>query len=80
MYQQYMEQNNIYEINGYLVKINKDKFESNKMYSERVLYIINNLKKYKKTIDIKDNLMEQIRLSRIYVNQKFLHCKYSLTA
>ena len=80
MYRQSMEQdkylklldNQIFEVNGFLIKIPKDKYENKKIYLERVLFIIKNLKK-------SDNLLEYIRLSRIYVNRKFLHCKYNIS-
>ena len=35
-----MEQNEFYEINGFVVQIPKDKYEFNNSYLERVLFII----------------------------------------
>ena len=71
-----MEQNEFYEVNNFVVKITKDKYEVDKIYSDRVIYIIEELKKYKTYSEIKKKIDKYINLSRMYVNNKFLGCVY----
>ena len=70
-----MEQNEFYEVNNIIIKISKDRYEVDKLYKERVIFVLNNIKKYGKKIDSKEINM-YINMSRIYINEKFLKCKY----
>ena len=71
-----MEQNDLYNVNGVVVKIPKDKYEFNRPYLDRVSFIISKLKKYNDYKEIKRNKDNIILMSRIYVNEKILNCKY----
>ena len=66
-----MEQNEFYEVNNIIIKISKDRYEVDKLYKERVIFVLNNIKKYGKKIDSKEINM-YINMSRIYINEKFL--------
>jgi len=71
-----MEQNEFYEVNGFIIKIPRDKYEFDSSYSDRVLFIISKLKNYDNYEEIKENLDKTIILSKLYINEKLLNCKY----
>ena len=60
----------IFEYQGSFYIIEKDLYEVREIYMTRVWYILNNINKM--TFD------ELIKMSRIYVNKKFLKCDYDI--
>lgn len=64
--------NEVFELNGVFYEIPQDKYEPRELYTERVWFILNEIKNESKV-----SLKKLIVKSRIESNKKYLQCRYN---